>query len=89
MCDGGDKGIDPLSIVIHSRDQYQAMGCTSGNLKDRYTTQGLSRLGARNVLSPVYRPQQLPFDSLLIESHESTYRKCCAVDVRRTSTTRI
>lgn len=73
---------DPLFVAIHSRDQYQAVGCIPGDRKGKYTSQGFDRLGAYSVLPPVYRPQQVSFDPLLIENDENTYRKCCAVDVR-------
>jgi hypothetical protein len=76
----------PQLIVIYSRNQCQTMGCTPGNHESKYTSQRFNTLGTHNVLPPIYRPQQVLFDLILIESRESTHRKCCAVDVRRTST---
>lgn len=55
---------DPLFIVIHSRDQCQAMGCTPRDCQCKYTTQRFYRLRTHNLLPPVYHLQQILFVSL-------------------------
>lgn len=55
---------DPLFIVIHSRDQCQAMGCTPGDRPGKYTTQRFYRLCTHDLLLPVYHPQQILFVSV-------------------------
>ena len=85
MCGDGKDGSTPSDtslILVHSRDSFQVMECTSANRKCGCTGSRFDHLGTRNAPLLVYCPQRELNDSPLIASHESGYRKRGTVDVR-------